>query len=84
MPVPRRPLETLAYPLAAVRAALRQRPFTATLTIDGRRRRVRRVMQVALGSGRYYGGGMRVTDAAEATDGYRHIDTVRHGDMMTQ
>jgi diacylglycerol kinase (ATP) len=66
----------LAYPLAAVRAALRQRPFTATLTIDGRRRRVRRVMQVAVGSGRYYGGGMRVTDAAKATDGYLHIHVI--------
>lgn len=66
----------LAYPIAAVRAALRQRPFTATLTIDGRRRRVRRVMQVAVGSGRYYGGGLSVTDAAEATDGFLNIHVI--------
>jgi diacylglycerol kinase (ATP) len=33
-------------------------------------------MQVAVGSGRYYGGGMRVTDAAEATDGYLHIHVI--------
>lgn len=66
----------LAYPIAAVRAALRQRPFSVTLTIDGRRRRVRRVMQVAVGSGRYYGGGLSVTDAAEATDGYLNLHVI--------
>lgn len=65
-----------AYPIAALRAALQQRPFTATLTIDGRRRRVRRVMQLAIGSGRYFGGGLSVTDAAAATDGYLNIHVI--------
>lgn len=66
----------LAYPLAALRAALRQRPFTATLTIDGRQRRVRQVVQIAVGSGRYYGGGMQITDTAEPTDGYLHLHVI--------
>jgi YegS/Rv2252/BmrU family lipid kinase len=66
----------VAYPIAAIRAALRQRPFTATLTIDGRRRRVRRVMQVAIGSGRYFGGGLSVTAAADATDGYLNVHVI--------
>ena len=48
----------------------------ATLTIDGHRRRVRRVMQLAVGNGRYYGGGMRVTDVAKATDGYLRIHVI--------
>ena len=33
-------------------------------------------MQLAVGSGRYCGGQMRVTDVAKATDGYLHIHVI--------
>lgn len=66
----------LAYPIAAAQAGLRQRPFTVTLTVDGHRRRVRWVMQLAIGSGRNFGGGMAVTDAAEPTDGYLNVHVI--------
>jgi diacylglycerol kinase family enzyme len=33
-------------------------------------------MQVAMGSGRYFGGGLSVTDTAEATDGYLNIHVI--------
>ncbi len=67
---------TLAYPIAAVRAFLQQHPFVAHLVIDGRHRRIAWVMQIAVGSGRYYGGGMPVTDTAEPTDGYLNLHVI--------
>lgn len=66
----------LAYAMAAAQATMRQRPFSATLTVDGRRRHVRWVMQAAIGSGRYYGGGLSVTDAARSTDGYLSVHVI--------
>ena len=66
----------LAYPIAAVQAAIQQRPFSVWLSIDGKRRRVRRVMQLAVGSGRNYGGGMAVTDVAEPTDGHLNLHVI--------
>jgi YegS/Rv2252/BmrU family lipid kinase len=53
----------LAYPVAAVRAFLRHKPFSARLTFpDGDHEPVEydRLLQVAVGNGRFYGGGMVV------------------------
>lgn len=69
-------LGVLAYPVAAVQALTRQRPFGAKLTVDGRVRRVRWVMQLAVGSGRHYGGGMTLTDIAQPTDGHLHVHVI--------
>jgi diacylglycerol kinase (ATP) len=53
----------LAYPVAAIRAFLKHEPFSARLTFpDGDHEPVEydRLLQVAVGNGRFYGGGMVV------------------------
>ena len=53
----------LAYPVAAIRAFLKHKPFSARLTFpDGDHEPVEydRLLQVAVGNGRFYGGGMVV------------------------
>ena len=53
----------LAYPVAAIRAFLRHEPFSARLVFpDGDHEPVEyeRLLQVAVGNGRFYGGGMVV------------------------
>ena len=58
----------LAYPVAAAAVILRSRRFSATLLAEGRSIPVKS-MQVAVGNGRHYGGGMVVADEAEIDDG---------------
>jgi len=61
----------LAYPLAAIKAFLSQEPFSATLTFpDGDYPPVtcERLLQVAVGNGRFYGGGMAVAPDAGIDD----------------
>ncbi|MGH3320105.1 MAG: diacylglycerol kinase family protein [Streptosporangiaceae bacterium] len=61
----------LAYPVAAVRAFLRHKPYSARLTFpDGDRGPVERdrLLQVAVGNGRFYGGGMVVAPDAGIDD----------------
>ncbi len=58
----------LAYPIAAAAVILQARRFSATVSVDGRDIEVKS-MQVAVGTGRYYGGGMVVSDAATIDDG---------------
>ncbi|MGP9820014.1 lipid kinase [Salinarimonas sp. NSM] len=58
----------LAYALAAIRVALRARPFTATIASRSGDTRVK-TYQVAVGNGRYYGGGMVVEETAAIDDG---------------
>ena len=53
----------LAYPVAAIRAFLKHEPFSARLTFpEGDHETVEydRLLQVAVGNGRFYGGGMVV------------------------
>jgi YegS/Rv2252/BmrU family lipid kinase len=59
---------TLGYVLATVGAVSRMRPFLAELSIDGKTRAVRSV-QIAVGNGRYYGGGLTVAETAAIDDG---------------
>jgi diacylglycerol kinase (ATP) len=57
----------LAYPVAAIRAFLKHEPFSARLTFpegDHEPVEYERLLQVAVGNGRFYGGGMIV--AAES------------------
>ncbi len=58
----------LGYGLAAMRLLAESRPFIAEIEHDGRTERVRTV-QVSVGNGRYYGGGMAVEESARADDG---------------
>jgi diacylglycerol kinase (ATP) len=78
----------LAYPVAAVRAFLRHEPFSARLVFpDGDHEPVEheRLLQVAVGNGRFYGGGMVVAPDSGIDD--RHLDVYaitlgRHRDLF--
>lgn len=72
----------LAYPLAAVRAFRAHRPFAARLSFpDGDHETVEleRVLQVAVGNGRFYGGGNVVAAGAGIDDGALDVYAVEHG-----
>ena len=61
----------LAYPVAAIRAFLKHEPFSATLTFpDGDNEPVEyeRLLQIAVGNGRFYGGGMVVAPESGIDD----------------
>jgi YegS/Rv2252/BmrU family lipid kinase len=58
----------LGYGLVAARLLASSRLFTATLEHDGQTEELR-TLQVSVGNGRFYGGGMTVHADATATDG---------------
>lgn len=58
----------LSYPLALARTLLDSRPFHATIVHDGESERIR-TLQIAVGNGRHYGGGMVVEENARIDDG---------------
>lgn len=58
----------LGYGLIAARLLASSRLFTAVLEHDGRAEHLR-TLQIAVGNGRHYGGGMKVHADATATDG---------------
>jgi diacylglycerol kinase (ATP) len=58
----------LGYALATLRALARMRPFTAEIRADGQVRKVR-TLQISVGNGRHYGGGMTVEEDAAIDDG---------------
>ena len=61
----------LAYPVAAVRAFLRHEPFSARLSFpegDHETVEYHRLLQVAVGNGRFYGGGMIVAPKSGIDD----------------
>src|SRR5918995_168007 len=61
----------LAYPMAAIKAFLKHEPFSARLTFpDGDHETVEydRLLQVAVGNGRFYGGGMVVAPESGIDD----------------
>jgi len=57
-----------AYALTALNVLSRARPFGATIVMKDGERRVR-TLQIAVGNGRYYGGGMAVEENARIDDG---------------
>lgn len=57
-----------AYALTAMNVLARARPFGATIVTKGSETRVR-TLQIAVGNGRYYGGGMAVEQDAAINDG---------------
>ena len=58
----------LSYAVAAAKALVDARPFHAVLIADGQRTRVK-TMQIAVGNGRYYGGGTAIVWDARIDDG---------------
>ncbi|MDQ3855375.1 MAG: diacylglycerol kinase, partial [Chloroflexota bacterium] len=78
----------LAYPLAAVLAFLRHRPFSATLSFpdgDHPPAHFRRLLQVAVGNGRFYGGGMVVAPGSAIDDSQLDVYALtlgKHRDLI--
>ena len=78
----------LAYPLAAVKAFFKHEPFSATLTFpegDHPRATFGRLLQVAVGNGRFYGGGMVVAPEASIDDRALDVYVIelgRHRDLL--
>ncbi len=78
----------LAYPMAAIKAFLSHEPFSARLTFpDGDHEPVEheRLLQIAVGNGRFYGGGMVVAPGSGIDD--RNLDVYaiqlgRHRDLF--
>lgn len=77
----KRLLGVLNYPLSAWAAFRRHRPFKAELIIDGERLRCH-CMQIAVGNGRHYGGGMTVDERAEIDDGWLKVYYLRPTGLM--
>jgi diacylglycerol kinase (ATP) len=72
----------LAYPAAAIKAFLRHEPFSARLTFpDGDYEPVEydRLLQVAVGNGRFYGGGMVVAPESGIDDNLLDIYAIDLG-----
>lgn len=57
----------LAYAIAATQAIRQTHPFTAQIQVDGQEMKVQTV-QIAIGNGRYYGGGLAVAADAAIDD----------------
>jgi diacylglycerol kinase (ATP) len=57
----------LSYAHSLIRAIKQFRPFHAEIICDGRRRTVRSI-QIAVGNGRHYGGGMTIAEQASIDD----------------
>lgn len=78
----------LAYPVAAIRAFLKHKPFSARLSFpDGDHEPVEyeRLLQVAVGNGRFYGGGMVVASESGIDDktlDIYAIDLGRHRNLI--
>ena len=69
---------TLGYALAGAKLLGRTRPFTAFIEHDGVVERVKTV-QISVGNGRYYGGGMAVEETAEPDDGQLNVYSLEIG-----
>jgi diacylglycerol kinase (ATP) len=77
----KRRLGVLNYPLSAWAAFRRHRPFRAEIVIDGSRLRCR-CTQVAVGSGRHYGGGLTIDESAEVDDGWLRVYYLRPAGLL--
>ncbi len=81
-PMLKRRAGALAYPVAAVRAFFQHEPFAASLHFpDGNHEDVRyeRLLQVAVGNGRFYGGGLVVAPGSGIDDGDLDVYAIRLG-----
>ncbi len=78
----------VAYPVAAMTAFFRHEPFAARLSFpngDHEPRTYDRLLQVAVGNGRYYGGGLVVAPGSGIDDGELDVYAIklgRHRDLV--
>ena len=63
----KRRLGILAYAWTALQVLSKTRPFTAMIRVDGQNIKVK-TLQIAVGNGRYYGGGMPIAHDAQIDD----------------
>lgn len=68
----------LAYAVTALGVIWQARPFRADIRIDGKLIRVKTV-QIVVGNGRYYGGGMTVCEDAAINDQKLHLSSLNVG-----
>ncbi len=66
----------LSYARSLLVAVRENRSFSAEIVCDGHRERTRAI-QIAVGNGRHYGGGMTVSDEAEIDDGLLHLYSLK-------
>lgn len=84
----KRSVGALAYPMAAVKAFLTHKPFTGRLVFpEGDQEPVEyeRLLQVAVGNGRFYGGGMVVSPTSGIDDHMLDVYAIemgRHRDLL--
>jgi len=64
----KRKLGVFGYVLATIRTLIYMRPFSAEVVVGETTRRIRSI-QIAVGNGRYYGGGLTIAETAEIDDG---------------
>ena len=72
----------IAYPVAAMTAFFKHQPFTARLSFpegDHEPIEYERLLQVGVGNGRFYGGGMIVSDTSTIDDSTLDVYTIRVG-----
>ena len=62
----------LAYLVAVIQALIRTRPFTAEICSEGDCSQTRTI-QIAVGNGRYYGGGLTIDEDAQIDEGKLHL-----------
>lgn len=79
----KRRLGPLAYPLAVMRRWRRHRPFSVVLHGDGAPAH-RRVIQVTVANGRFYGGGMTAEQDARIDDGQLDVVMVLPAEWWRQ
>ena len=65
-----------SYARCLVKAIREFQPFQADIDYDGRKLRVRS-LQIAIGNGRHYGGGMTVAEEASLEDARFHLYSIR-------
>lgn len=66
---------TLGYAIATLRALWRMRPFRVEIRC-GEEAVHARSLQVAIGNGRHYGGGMTIAEEARIDDGHLHLTSL--------
>ncbi len=71
----KRRLRILSYPLSWIDAFKSHRPFAVRISHD-EREMTRRCVQLAVGSGRHYGGGLTISEAAQIDDGWLHVYSI--------
>lgn len=75
-------LGVLNYPASAWRAFRRHRPFRAEIVVDGAAF-VSHCMQVAVGNGRHYGGGLTIDATAEIDDGWLRVYYLKPAGLLS-